>query len=115
MVKRVVVGAHYGLRDWLTQRVTAVVILLFTLFLLGAVALQPSLDYASWKSIWSNSVARLAALLAFAGLLLHAWIGVRNVFMDYIKPTGLRLTLQVLVILALLFYGAWSVQILWST
>jgi len=115
MVKRIVVGAHYGLRDWLMQRVTAVVIILFTLCLLAAVAWQPSLDYASWKLIWSNSIARLAGLLAFVGLLLHAWIGVRNVFMDYIKPTGLRLTLQVLVILALLFYGAWSVQILWST
>jgi succinate dehydrogenase / fumarate reductase membrane anchor subunit len=114
MVKRVVVGAHYGLRDWLTQRVTAVVIILFTACLLVAVAWQPTLDYGSWKSIWSNSIARLVALLAFVGLLLHAWIGVRNVFMDYIKPTGLRLTLQVLVILALLFYGAWSVQILWS-
>jgi succinate dehydrogenase / fumarate reductase membrane anchor subunit len=115
MVKRVVVGAHYGLRDWLTQRVTAVVIILFTACLLVAVAWQPTLDYVSWKSIWSNGIARLVALLAFVGLLLHAWIGVRNVFMDYIKPTGLRLTLQVLVILALLFYGAWSVQILWST
>lgn len=115
MVKRVVVGAHYGLRDWLMQRVTAVVIMVFTLSLLVAVVVQPSLDYASWKSIWSNGFVRLTALLAFAALLLHAWIGVRNVFMDYIKPTGLRLALQVLVILALLFYGAWSVQILWST
>ena len=57
---------------------------------------------------------RFGALLAVISLLLHAWIGVRDIFMDYVKPTGLRLALQVLVILALVFYGAWSVQILWS-
>ena len=114
MVKRVVVGAHYGLRDWLMQRVTAVVLVVFTLVLLIALALQPTLDYAGWKSLWSQGFVRFGALLAVISLLLHAWIGVRDIFMDYVKPTGLRLALQVLVILALVFYGAWSVQILWS-
>lgn len=115
MVKRVVVGAHYGLRDWLVQRVTAVVILAFTVLLLGAIVMAPSpLDYAGWKGIWSHGFLRLAALLALVSLLLHAWIGVRDIFMDYIQATGLRLGLQVLVILALVYYGAWSVQILWG-
>jgi succinate dehydrogenase / fumarate reductase membrane anchor subunit len=114
MVKRVVVGAHYGLRDWLVQRVTAVVLTVFTVFLLIAIAFQPTRDYAGWKSLWSHGFVRFAALIAVLSLLLHAWIGVRDIFMDYIKPTGLRLALQVLVILALVLYGAWSVQILWS-
>jgi succinate dehydrogenase / fumarate reductase membrane anchor subunit len=113
MVKRVVVGAHYGLRDWLVQRVTAVVLTVFTLVLVVAVALQPTLDYAGWSALWSHGFVRFAALLAVISLLLHAWIGVRDIFMDYVKPTGLRLALQVLVILALVLYGAWSVQILW--
>jgi succinate dehydrogenase membrane anchor subunit len=114
MVKRVVVGAHYGLRDWLMQRVTAVVLVVFTLVLFIAVALQPTVDYARWQSLWSHGFVRFAALLAVISLLLHAWIGVRDIFMDYVKPTGPRLALQVLVILALVLYGAWSVQILWS-
>ncbi len=114
MVKRVVVGAHYGLRDWLMQRITAVVIAAFTLILAVAICLQPMGDYESWKALWSHGFIRFAALLAVISLLLHAWIGVRDIFMDYIKSTGLRLGLQVLVILALVLYGAWSVQILWS-
>jgi len=113
MVKRIVVGAHYGLRDWLVQRVTAVVLVVFTLVLVGAVLLQPTVDYAGWRTIWSSGIVRFAALLAMISLLLHAWIGVRDIFMDYVKPTGVRLTLQILVILALVLYGAWSVQILW--
>jgi succinate dehydrogenase / fumarate reductase membrane anchor subunit len=114
MVKRVVVGAHYGLRDWLMQRVTAVVITAFTLILIVAIATQPTGDYAAWKALWSHGFIRFTALLAVISLLLHAWIGVRDIFMDYVKSTALRLSLQVLVILALVLYGAWSVQILWS-
>jgi succinate dehydrogenase / fumarate reductase membrane anchor subunit len=57
---------------------------------------------------------RYATLLFVVSLLYHAWVGVRNIFMDYIKPVGLRLTLHVLVILALAWYGAWAVQILWG-
>jgi succinate dehydrogenase / fumarate reductase membrane anchor subunit len=114
MVKRIVVGAHYGLRDWLVQRVTAVILTLFTLILVVAIALQPTAGYAGWKALWAHGFIRFAALLAVISLLLHAWIGVRDIFMDYVKPTGLRLALQVLVILALVLYGAWSVQILWS-
>lgn len=114
MVKRIVVGAHYGLRDWLVQRITAVVITAFTLILAVAICLQTTGGYESWKALWSHGFIRFGALLAVISLLLHAWIGVRDIFMDYIKPTGLRLGLQVLVILALVLYGAWSVQILWS-
>jgi succinate dehydrogenase / fumarate reductase membrane anchor subunit len=57
---------------------------------------------------------RYASVLFVAALLYHAWVGVRNIFMDYIKDTGMRLTLHVAVILALLAYGAWAVQILWG-
>jgi succinate dehydrogenase / fumarate reductase membrane anchor subunit len=57
---------------------------------------------------------RVATVLFALSLLLHAWVGMRNIFMDYIKPTGLRLALYAAVILALLWYGVWIVQILWG-
>jgi len=47
-------------------------------------------------------------------LFYHAWIGVRDVVMDYVKPPGVRLLIHVLVIIALLLYAIWSVQILWG-
>lgn len=114
MVKREVVGAHYGLRDWLAQRVTAVVMAVYTVLFLVVLASLPQLDYANWKALWTMPVMRYATVLFMAALLVHAWVGVRNIFMDYIKPTGLRLVLYVAVILALVWYAAWSVQILWS-
>ena len=114
MVKREIVGAHYGLRDWLAQRMTAVIMTVYTVIILSAVAGLPQMDYWQWKVLWQTPLVRYATVLFIVSLLLHAWIGVRNMFMDYIKDPALRLTLYVVVIGALLCYGAWSVQILWG-
>jgi succinate dehydrogenase / fumarate reductase membrane anchor subunit len=114
MVKREVVGAHYGLRDWLAQRVTAVVMAVYTLLFVMALAGLPQFDYGHWQALWATPWMRYATILFVLSMLYHAWVGVRNIFMDYIKPPGLRLTLHVVVILALAWYGAWAVQILWG-
>lgn len=114
MVNRVVTGAHYGLRDWLAQRVTAIVMALFTLFVAGYLLLQPSFGYDTWTELFSGNAMRSFALLFLLSLFYHAWVGVRDILMDYVKPYGVRMTLHVLVILALLLYAIWSVQILWG-
>jgi succinate dehydrogenase / fumarate reductase membrane anchor subunit len=114
MVKREIVGAHYGLRDWLAQRVTAVVMAVYTVVILAAVAGLPKVDYWHWKVLWQTPFVRYATVLFMLSLLLHAWIGMRNIFMDYIKDPGLRLVLYALVIGALAWYALWSVLILWG-
>lgn len=114
MVKRVVVGAHYGLRDWLVQRVTAVAMAVYLLLMIGVLAAQPSLDYAAWTALFHAPLLRVATLLFFVSLLLHAWVGVRDILMDYVHPTGVRLFLQALVVLVLAAYAAWFAEILWG-
>ncbi len=114
MVKREVVGAHYGLRDWLAQRITAVVMLVYTLLVLLALVMLPQFDYVHWRALWQLDLMRYATVLFVVALLFHAWIGVRNIFMDYIKDAGVRLTLYSVVIIALIGYGAWAVRILWG-
>ena len=113
MVNRLVSGAHYGLKDWLIQRVTAVVMALYTLFLMGFFLTQP-LTFAAWQGLFLSLPVRLASLLFLLSVFIHAWVGMRDIFMDYVHPTVIRLTLHVAVILALLAYAAWAVQILWS-
>ena len=113
-MKREVVGAHYGLRGWIAQRVTAVVMVVYTALIMSVVAGLPRMDYWQWKVLWQTPLVRYASVLFMGSLLLHAWVGVRNIFMDYVKNAALRLTLYVLVIGALLGYAAWSVQILWG-
>ncbi len=108
------VGAHYGLTAWLMQRLTAVVMVAYTLLIAGIVLWCPPAGYADWKGLFSGTFVRLATMLFFLALLYHAWVGVRDIIMDYIKPTGLRLALQALVGTALVFYLVWSVSILWG-
>ena len=114
MVNRAVIGAHYGLRDWLAQRITAIVMALYTLLFVGLLPAAAKIDYDAWRQLFSPGWMKLATLLFLLSLYLHAWIGVRNIFMDYIKHSGVRLALYVLVIAALIACAGWSVQILWS-
>ena len=114
MVKQAPVGAHYGLRDWLLQRVTAVIMVLWTLFFLGLLVICPPQGWADWKQMFSGNFLRPLTLLFIASVLYHAWIGVRDIWMDYIKGTALRLTLQALTAVTLIFYFMWAVAILWG-
>ena len=114
MVDRIVTGAHYGLRDWLIQRITAMVMAAYMLFMAGYVLLHPGIGYDTWTALFSSNVMRSFSLLFLFAVYYHAWVGVRNIVMDYVKPAGIRLGVYVLVILALLLYVFWSVQILWG-
>jgi len=113
VVERVVTGAHYGLRDWLAQRITAVVMAAYTVILAAVLLGGAPVSYPVWRDLFSQGWMRVATLLFAASLAWHAWVGVRDILMDYVKPTGVRLTLQVLVLLALAGYLGWTIQILW--
>ena len=112
--KRLVVGAHYGLKEWIIQRVTAIVMVVFTIGLLVDYCITGSATYEGWSGLFSGQVMKLLTLLAFISLFYHAWIGVRDIWMDYIKPVSVRLTLQVLTVLYLVACAAYAVQILWK-
>ena len=114
MVNRIVVGAHYGLRDWLIQRITAVVMAVYSVALAGYLLLQPHLNYDVWTGLFSSLSMRTFTLLFLLNLFYHAWIGIRNIVMDYVRPAGMRLVIHVLGILVLLLYAIWAVQILWG-
>ena len=113
MVKRLVVGAHYGLRDWLAQRITAAIMVVYTLIAAGVVLKLQPITFAVWKDLFARGWMRVATLLFAVCLVWHAWVGVRDILMDYVKPDGLRLTLQVLFVLLLAAYLGWAIQILW--
>jgi succinate dehydrogenase membrane anchor subunit len=114
MVSRVVVGAHYGLRDWLVQRITAVLMVLYVLAIAGYLLMQPDLDYRVWTGLFSSLPVRTFTLLFLLSLFYHAWVGVRDIVMDYVNSAAVRLAIHVLVILALVVYAIWSVEILWG-
>ncbi|MFA9218141.1 MAG: succinate dehydrogenase, hydrophobic membrane anchor protein [Sphingomonadaceae bacterium] len=112
--KRRVVGAHYGLKDWLAQRVTAVLMVLYTATLLIAFLTGNNFTYEGWAGLFAQQWFKLISAVTLFGLFYHAWVGVRDIWMDYVKAVGLRLVLQVATIVWLIACAVWSVQILWS-
>jgi succinate dehydrogenase / fumarate reductase membrane anchor subunit len=111
--KRLAVGAHYGLRDWLSQRVSAVLMALFTFVLLAQVVFGKKMDYDRWAGIFAAQWMKAFTFVAILCLLIHGWVGMRDIWMDYIKPVGLRLTLHVLSIAWLVGCAGWAIQVLW--
>jgi len=117
MVKRYTkspVGAHYGLGDWLLQRLTAVVMAGYTVFAFLALILHRPPNYAAWKSVFSEMWFQVGTMLFVASLLYHAWVGMRDIIMDYLKSAGLRLVVETGVGLVLVFYAVWAASILWG-
>jgi succinate dehydrogenase / fumarate reductase, membrane anchor subunit len=113
VVERIVTGAHYGLRDWLAQRITAAIMAVYTVMLAVVLAGGLPITYPVWKELFTQGWMRVATLLFAASLAWHAWVGVRDILMDYVKPVGVRLSLQIAVLLTLAAYLGWTIQILW--
>ncbi|MFG6459594.1 succinate dehydrogenase, hydrophobic membrane anchor protein [Roseateles sp. BYS96W] len=111
--KRLVVGAHYGLRDWLAQRITAVLMALFTIVVLVRFLMPGELGYDHWYGVFAPQWMKVLTFVAILALTYHAWVGVRDIWMDYIKPVGIRLALQVFSIVWLLGCAGWAIQVLW--
>ncbi|HUH39733.1 MAG TPA: succinate dehydrogenase, hydrophobic membrane anchor protein [Castellaniella sp.] len=117
--RRLVVGAHYGTRDFIVQRMTAIIMAFYTLALVLYAVFVPHLDFESWRVFFSFTVAalplgQLLATVAFLSLAWHAWVGMRDIWMDYAHSDGLRLILQVLTIMWLVAAVVFFAQILWS-
>jgi succinate dehydrogenase / fumarate reductase membrane anchor subunit len=113
--KRIVVGAHYGLRDWLSQRVTAGLMALFTLIvLLQVIFSKGPIGYDKWAGIFAAQWMKVLTFTVIVALLWHVWVGIRDVLMDYVTSlVWLRLLLQIFTIVWLTGCAGWAVQVLW--
>lgn len=107
-------AARYGLRDWLMQRVSAAFMLAFLIFLVVAFFVMELPGHAAWKALFSHGWMRVLSALFWLSLCLHAWVGMRDVLMDYVRPAGARLSLEAIVLFALAGYFLWAVRILWG-
>jgi succinate dehydrogenase / fumarate reductase membrane anchor subunit len=101
-----------GQRAWLLQRITAVYVGLYVLLAVLVMTLWPPVDHAQWAGLITQPAVLLATLLFIFLLLLHAWIGLRDVILDYIRNVSLRLTVLSVSAFALLTLGFWALWIL---
>ncbi|HVE48611.1 MAG TPA: succinate dehydrogenase, hydrophobic membrane anchor protein [Casimicrobiaceae bacterium] len=108
------VGAHYGLADWLLQRITAVVMLVYTLLALAILLWHGGIDHERFVSLFQSQILRILTFLFMVSLAYHAWVGMRNMAMDYVKPIAIRLSLQSAIVAALIAYLGWTIGVLWG-
>lgn len=121
MVTNVTSFGRSGLSDWVVQRVSAVVLAAYTLFLVFWLAQHPQLQYEQWRDLFQATGVRIFSLLALFALAAHAWIGVWTVSTDYLTPlslgkaaTAVRFLFQCTCAIIVFVYLAWGIEILWS-
>lgn len=103
---------HAGLGEWLLQRLTALYISGFALYLVLRFSFAPLSGFVEWQSWFASGAVRISMALFITATLVHAWIGLRSVYIDYLRPLWVRFTVLVLTGVALLALAFWSVQLL---
>ncbi len=103
-----------GLRDWLIQRSTSVILAAYIIFLLGYILSHTPLDYVTWQSLFTHFSMRLFSSLFLLSLFCHAWIGLWTIVTDYIKSASCRLMIQLVIIIVLFLYFIWGLVIFWG-
>lgn len=121
MVTPVSSFARSGLTDWVIQRVSALILLVYTLVLAGFIVFTDQLDFVAWAGFFAQLWVRMASLLALLALCAHAWIGLWTIATDYLTPrlmgskaTAVRFIFLLLVQLVIFIYVVWGIQILWG-
>ncbi|MDU0809772.1 MAG: succinate dehydrogenase, hydrophobic membrane anchor protein [Burkholderia sp.] len=113
LLKSMVDGKQCALQDWIAQRLTGVIIAVYTIILLVKFFFAHDFSYRSWTLIFTTEWMKISTFAMMLSLSYHAWIGVRNILMDYIKSLYIRFILQLLSIVWLLICSVYTIQILW--
>jgi len=103
--------ATSGLRSWLMQRLTALYIVVF-LVVFAFVWGGQTITFESWRAWVAHPAANIALLLFVFALLTHAWVGGRDVVIDYVKSAAARYVLLIVFALGLGIMGLWTLRIL---
>lgn len=118
MVTAVTSLTRSGLSDWLVQRVTAVILLAFFVFIGAKIA--GGVTYLEWSALFAQGWMKIFTFLSAVSLAAHAWVGMWGVFTDYLterlmggKGNVLRIVLQLLTSVSFVVYVVWAAQIIW--
>jgi len=114
MLIQLLTNKYPGMRLWLSQRLSAAMMAIYIVFLIALLIIQQPTNFESWHDFVSPIWFRLVTLMFFISLFIHAWLGVSDVFKDYIFNKTLRANLQIIVDTLLVVYLIWISFILWN-
>lgn len=104
----------HGLRTWILQRLTALYVVLYLLIFAITVFRLPLHDFAHWHALFVSPFANIATLLFFYSLLFHAWVGIRDILIDYVQVASIRYVIWLLITLGVVVMAIWISMILFS-
>jgi len=108
-----IISGNSGIKSWFIQRLTSIILISYIVFIFYNCNFA-NLDFKTWNALFSNYYTKIFSLITMLSILIHAWIGLWTVTTDYLKCIYIRISAQVLIILLLLIYFVWSIDILWS-
>jgi succinate dehydrogenase / fumarate reductase, membrane anchor subunit len=114
MIIQLLTSKYPGMRLWLSQRLTALVMAVYIVLLLVLVTFVQPAGYAAWHVFVAPVWFRLATFVFFMCLFIHAWLGVADVLKDYVFNKTLRAYMQIAVDITLIIYLFWTAFILWN-
>jgi succinate dehydrogenase / fumarate reductase membrane anchor subunit len=103
-----------GMRAWLLQRLTAIYIAVYSLSLIVWIVASFPIDYSSWNALFSSSIILVATVIFYISLFIHAWVGMRDILVDYAKPSSVRFVLLMALALFLIVMTSWLLLIVIS-
>ncbi|MGI9273710.1 MAG: succinate dehydrogenase, hydrophobic membrane anchor protein [Endozoicomonas sp.] len=121
MVTNITNLSRSGLYDWMLQRLSAIVLAVYTLFLVGYVLVNPNLDYQQWSQLFGQTWMKIFSLLAILSIVAHAWVGMWTIATDYLndrtfgsKSVLVRFPFQLICFVVLFSYIVWGIQVIWG-
>ncbi len=114
MVSSITALGRSGLKDWFLQRISAVILALYVLFLLGFFIGHSPVSYVTWSMLFTHWWMKAFTLITLFSLVVHAWVGIWTVLTDYVTCGVARAIIQIIVVLAFIIYVIWAIRILWG-
>lgn len=114
MVENMLSPDRMAIRSWFMQRVTSLILGAYFIFLFIYFLIHPQFQFTDWQALFAHAAMRFFSFFALLSLVYHSWIGIWTVLTDYVKPFSIRLTLEAILIFALLIYLVWGIEILWG-
>lgn len=121
MVTNITNLSRSGLYDWMLQRLSAVVLAAYTLFIIGYILTTPGIGYTQWSELFAQTWVRIFTCLALLSLIAHAWVGMWTIATDYLnsrafgeKSVLIRFPVQLICFIALFSYLVWGIQVIWG-
>lgn len=104
----------HGYRAWFLQRRSAIYIVGCLFVVIGFLLFNTTPSFESWQSLFYSPLTNILVLLFFVAIMVHAWVGIRDIILDYVHNAIVRVLILNLLMLFLISMSVWISYILFT-